>query len=96
MNITSAGIGSGLDLESIITAFVTAESVPTEVRLQKKEERITSELSGLGTFKSALSSFQSVADKLKTVDDYIDSQILNLKTGQAEGINLPKLVVKNC
>jgi flagellar hook-associated protein 2 len=34
MNITSAGIGSGLDLESIITAFVTAESVPTEIRLQ--------------------------------------------------------------
>lgn len=77
MNITSAGIGSGLDLESIITAFVTAESVPTEVRLQKKEERITSELSGLGTFKSALSSFQSVADKLKTVDDF-NEQIINV------------------
>lgn len=77
MNITSAGIGSGLDLESIITAFVTAESVPTEVRLQKKEERITSELSGLGTFKSALSSFQSVADKLKTVDDF-NEQIIDV------------------
>ena len=57
MNITSAGIGSGLDLESIIEAFVTAESVPTEIRLQQKEERISLELSGLGSFKSALSSF---------------------------------------
>ncbi len=75
MNITSAGIGSGLDLESLITAFVTAESVPTEVRLQKKEDRLTSELSGLGTFKSALSSFQSVADKLKSVEDFNEQVI---------------------
>jgi flagellar hook-associated protein 2 len=77
MNITSAGIGSGLDLESIITAFVTAESVPTEVRLQKKEDRITSELSGLGSFKSALASFQSVADKLKSVEDF-NEQVLDV------------------
>jgi flagellar hook-associated protein 2 len=77
MNITSAGIGSGLDLESIIEAFVTAESVPTEIRLQKKEERITAELSGLGTFKSALSTFQSVADKLSSVEDF-NEQIVNV------------------
>ncbi|SEK49732.1 flagellar hook-associated protein 2 [Colwellia chukchiensis] len=77
MNITSAGIGSGLDLESIIEAFVTAESVPTEIRLQKKEERITAELSGLGSFKSALASFQSVADKLKSVENF-NEQVLNV------------------
>lgn len=77
MNITSAGIGSGLDLESIITAFVTAESVPTEIRLQEKEERITAELSGLGTFKSALSSFQAVADKLSSTDDF-NEQIIDV------------------
>ena len=75
MNITSAGIGSGLDLESIITAFVTAESVPTEVRLQKKEDRLTSELSGLGSFKSALASFQSVTEKLESVDDFNEQVI---------------------
>ncbi len=77
MNITSAGIGSGLDLESLITAFVTAESVPTEIRLQNKEDRLTSELSGLGTFKSALSSFQSVADKLKSVEDF-NEQVIDI------------------
>ncbi|WP_286271724.1 flagellar filament capping protein FliD [Thalassotalea hakodatensis] len=70
MNITSAGVGSGLDLESIIEAFVTAESIPTEVRLQEREDRVKAELSGLGTFKSALSTFQSVADKLASIDDF--------------------------
>ncbi len=79
MNITSAGIGSGLDLESIITAFVTAESVPTEIRLQEKEERLNLELSGIGSFKSALSSFQSVIDKLKSADDFSE-QILDVST----------------
>ncbi len=79
MNITSAGIGSGLDLESIITAFVTAESVPTEIRLQEKEERLNLELSGIGSFKSALSSFQSVIDKLKSADAFSE-QILDVST----------------
>jgi flagellar hook-associated protein 2 len=79
MNITSAGIGSGLDLESIITAFVTAESVPTEIRLQEKEERLNLELSGIGSFKSALSSFQSVIDKLKSADS-LSEQVLDVST----------------
>ena len=70
MNLTAAGIGSGLDLESIIEAFVTAEAVPSEVRLQNKEDRITTELSGVGTFKSALSTFQSVLDKMADTDDF--------------------------
>jgi flagellar hook-associated protein 2 len=69
MNITQAGIGSGLDLEALIEAFVTAESVPTEIRLQEKEDRVKTELSGIGSFKSALSTFQDVAKKLASVDD---------------------------
>ena len=79
MNITSAGIGSGLDLESIIEAFVTAESVPVEIRLQEKEERINLELSGIGSFKSSLSSFQTIVDKLKSADD-LSEQILDVST----------------
>lgn len=79
MNITSAGIGSGLDLESIIEAFVTAESVPVEIRLQQKEERINLELSGIGSFKSSLSTFQTIVDKLKSADD-LSEQILDVST----------------
>ncbi|MGJ8692788.1 MAG: flagellar filament capping protein FliD [Thalassotalea sp.] len=70
MNITQAGIGSGLELESIIEAFITAESVPTEIRLQDKEDRTRTELSGVGSFKSALSQFQSVLKKLDTIDEF--------------------------
>lgn len=75
MNITQAGIGSGLDLESLIEAFVTAESVPTEIRLQEKEDRVKTELSGIGSFKSALSTFQTAAEKLESVDDFSEQTV---------------------
>ncbi len=75
MNITQAGIGSGLDLESLIEAFVTAESVPTEIRLQEKEERVRNEISGIGSFKSALSTFQTAAKKLESIEDFYKQTI---------------------
>jgi len=75
MNITQAGIGSGLDLESLIEAFVTAESVPTEIRLQEKEDRVRTELSGIGSFKSALSTFQTAAKKLESIEDFYKQTI---------------------
>jgi flagellar hook-associated protein 2 len=80
MNITQAGVGSGLDLESIIEAFVTAESVPVEIRLQEKEERIGTELSGLGSLKSSLSTFQDVVKKLKDVDDFNEQTVTSSST----------------
>lgn len=70
MNITAAGIGSGLDLESIIKVFVESEAVPMEIRLQNKQDRLSTELSGVGQFKSALSNFESVLKKLNEVDDF--------------------------
>lgn len=39
---------------------------------------------------------ENYVSKLKGVDAYIDSQINNLRIGQNNGINLPKLVVENC
>ncbi len=70
MNITSAGIGSGLDLEGIIEAYINAEAIPTEIRLQEKEDRLKTEISGVGSFKSALSTFDSILKKLSSTDDF--------------------------
>ncbi len=61
--ITSAGIGSGIDIEGLITQLVTAEGQPEAQRLDRQEADYQAELSGLGLLKSALSSFQtSIAD----------------------------------
>lgn len=57
--ITSAGAGSGIDLESIISASVAAKrsQLQTPVTTKKTTTQIT--LSGLGKLKSAISSYVS-------------------------------------
>ncbi len=69
-SITNLGVGSGLQLESIVNAYIDAEAIPQEIRLQKKEERLNLELSGVGSFKSALASFNDILEKLTTNDAF--------------------------
>lgn len=62
--VTSAGAGSGLDLESIITASVAAKKsqLLTPVSNKKTETQIT--ISGLSKLKSAITTFTDVLDDL--------------------------------
>ncbi|MED5526708.1 MAG: flagellar filament capping protein FliD [Pseudomonadota bacterium] len=62
--VTNAGIGSGLQLEDLISVYVNAEKAPKEAILNQKEETTNSQLSGIGQLKSALSTFQDVVKKL--------------------------------
>jgi flagellar hook-associated protein 2 len=78
-NITSLGIGSGLQLESIVEAYINAEAIPQELRLQEKEERLGLELSGVGSFKSAMSTFNDTLSKL-TKSDAFNKQIITSST----------------
>ena len=75
-NITSLGIGSGLQLESVLEAYINAEAIPQEIRLQEKEERLGLELSGVGSFKSALSTFDDILKKL-TKQDAFSKQVVS-------------------
>ncbi|MEO1573557.1 MAG: flagellar filament capping protein FliD [Pseudomonadota bacterium] len=68
--ITAQGIGSGLDVASIVGQLVAAEGQPATLRLARREASIQSELSGLGAFKSALSSFRDALSDLKNVDTF--------------------------
>lgn len=63
--ITSVGVGSGLDLENLITGIVTAERTPTENRLNLREAQATASISALGSLKSSLADFQGALAKLK-------------------------------
>lgn len=68
--ITSAGIGSGLDLESIISASVDAENVPKMNAFAAKDEALQVELSAIGEVKSALSKLQDTIEKLADPDNF--------------------------
>jgi flagellar hook-associated protein 2 len=68
--LTASGLGSGLDIKSLVEQLVTAERAPTANRLTARESKANSELSALGKFRSALASFQDALKNLKDVDTF--------------------------
>ena len=65
MPITSAGIGSGLDVNSIITGLMNVERQPLTL-LATKKSAFQTQVSAYGSLKSALSSFQSSVSALSS------------------------------
>lgn len=63
MAISSAGIGSGLDVSSIVTQLMSIEKQPL-TQLQTKATSLQTKLSGYGSVKAALSGLQDAAAKL--------------------------------
>lgn len=58
------GIGSGLDINAIVTAMVNAEKAPKEAQLARLQTKSSTKLSALGQLKSALSEFQTALKNL--------------------------------
>jgi flagellar hook-associated protein 2 len=63
--IQAQGIGSGLDIQSLVRQLVAAEAAPTETRLTRHAAVVGTQVSALGILKGALSGFQSVLAPLK-------------------------------
>lgn len=64
MAITATGIGSGLDVESIVTQLVAAERAPVENRILRNESVTNYTLSALGSLKSAMSTMRDASNTL--------------------------------
>lgn len=69
MAISSPGIGSGLDINGIVSKLMSVESQPL-VNLAKKEAGFQAELTAYGTLSGALSSFQSSVGGLNSLSKY--------------------------
>jgi flagellar hook-associated protein 2 len=67
--LTAAGVGSGLDIEGIISQLMALERRPLNVLEDRKDEYGT-ELSAVGRLKSALATFQSAMVDLKSTDAF--------------------------
>ena len=61
MSISASGLGSGLDIEGLVNQLVAAERQPLERRILRSENQITSDISALGSLKSALSDLKASA-----------------------------------
>jgi flagellar hook-associated protein 2 len=71
-SISSAGIGSGIDIPALVSSLVEAERTPTENRFDRQEVDLQAKLSAYGSLKSALSSFQGSLSQLKFASTFND------------------------
>ena len=69
MAISSAGIGSGLKVDELVSQLMTVERMPITA-LDKKEASYQAKLSSIGSLKGAFSAFQTAAKALSTPDKF--------------------------
>lgn len=62
--LSSAGIGSGLDVNSIVTALVNAKKAGPQAQITSKATQTNTMLTGLASLNSALTSLQSALSAL--------------------------------
>lgn len=65
MIVSSTGVGSGIDIQNIVTQLAKAEAQPALNAISRKTSAANALLSGLGTLKSALSDFSKIVAKFK-------------------------------
>ena len=63
--ISAPGVGSGLDIQSLVSQLVQAERAPAESRLQREESSARAQISAFGALRSALSSLGGALRALK-------------------------------
>jgi len=63
--ISSTGIGSGLDINSIVTSLTTAKAAPETNALNRSKTTLTAEVSAFSTFNTALATFQATLATLQ-------------------------------
>lgn len=92
MAISSVGIGSGLDVESIITQMVALEKQPIKT-LEVKAETINSKISTYGQIKSLVDTLNSAARDL-TLDSGFDAVKINSSNSSAVNATMTGLAAQ--
>lgn len=59
-----SGIGSGIDIDSIVASMVAAERAPKETQLANLEKKTTTQITAVGALKGAISDFQTALGAL--------------------------------
>lgn len=84
------GVGTGIDIDSIVTALVNAEKAPKTQQLDRLEKATTARFSAMGTLKGSLSGLQTAIQALnkKSLFDTrtassSNSSVLTVKAGTA-------------
>ncbi len=62
----SPGIASGIDVNALVTKIVAAERAPTQLRLDRSDNKIQTQISALGQLKGSMSALLARLAELKT------------------------------
>lgn len=76
---TIGGVGTNLDVASIVEQLVSAERAPADARMDRSDRRLQAEISAIGSLRSAFSSLRTAATTLS--DD---------RTGLARKVAVPE------
>ncbi|PRP60954.1 flagellar hook-associated family protein, partial [Bacillus halotolerans] len=71
MGLSVSGVGSGLDIQNLISQLVQAEAAPREFLLAKRKNAVDIEISALGELKNTASGFASASAALKDSTNFV-------------------------
>jgi flagellar hook-associated protein 2 len=63
--ITAGGVGSGIDVDGLVTRLVAAEGSPKQAALASRQASVQAQISAYGSFRSALTQLQGALASLK-------------------------------
>ena len=66
--IQASGVGSGLDINGLVTQLVSAENASRSAPILRRETAATTTISALGTLKGALSAFKGALTPLRNLE----------------------------
>lgn len=66
--IQASGVGSGLDINSLVTQLVSAENASRSAPILRRETAATTKISALGTLKGALGAFKGALTPLRNLE----------------------------
>ncbi len=94
------GIGSGIDIDSIVKSMVAAERAPKESQLKTLEAKTTTRITAIGALKSAITEFQTALGNLNKPDAFkaraassSNADLLSVKAGVNAGAGSYKVAV---
>jgi flagellar hook-associated protein 2 len=79
--ITSSGLGSGLDVDALVTKLISSERSVQDTRLTTLETKTNTQISALGSLKSAMGTLQTALTALTSGGDLSKRSVTSSATG---------------
>ena len=74
MPLSSPGIGSGLDVKTIVEALVKAEITPVQTRHDKQAKNVSTELSAVGQLKNVMSNLKESLSNMSDINKFYNKK----------------------